>query len=232
MLSLRKANERGLTEIDWLKSYHTFSFGNYYDLQHMGCGSLRVINEDRVQPGKGFEAHQHNDMEIISYVIEGALEHKDSMGTGSIIRPGEIQRMTAGTGVKHSEFNASKSEQVHFLQIWIIPNKKSLKPSYEQKAIPQSIKNELILIASPNGGDNAVLIHQEVDLYAAYLNKNQSISHSFKTSQLGWLQLIKGQLKINEQLLNAGDGAQLNNPGTYEITSIGDAEFLLFDLKK
>lgn len=230
MISIRKANERGLTEIDWLKSYHTFSFGNYYDPRYMGLGALRVINEDRVQPGKGFETHQHSDMEIISYVIEGALEHKDSMGTGSIIKPGEIQRMSAGTGIAHSEFNASKSELVHFLQIWIIPNKKGLKTSYEQKSI-QDIKNELILIGSPEGEENTVLIHQNTHLYVAYLNKNKTVFHSFDESRLGWVQLIKGQVKINGIMLNAGDAAQLDEK-RIELTSVNDAEFLLFDLGK
>jgi redox-sensitive bicupin YhaK (pirin superfamily) len=230
MISIRKSNERGLTEIDWLKSYHTFSFGGYNDPQYRGCGSLRVINQDSVQPGKGFEPHQHADMEIISYVIEGALEHKDSMGTGSIIKPGEIQRMSAGGGVAHSEFNASQSEGVHFLQIWIIPNTKALKPSYEQKSIPQSVKNALILIGSPNSIENAVLIHQDVDLYVAYLNKNKSISHVFLDSRLGWIQVIKGQIKINDAILSQGDGAKLSDEKQIKIEALAEAEFLLFDI--
>lgn len=230
MITIIKAHERGLTHIDWLKSYHTFSFGNYYDPKHMGFGDLRVINEDRVQPAKGFGTHQHADMEIISYVIEGALEHKDSMGTGSIIKPGEIQRMSAGSGVSHSEFNASQSEQVHFLQIWIMPNKKGIKPSYEQKSIPQNIHNQLILIGSPTGAEHAVSIHQDANLFVAYLDKNQSITHAFENSRLGWLQLIKGELELNGQILHAGDGAQCTDLSQIEMTAIENAEFLLFDL--
>ncbi len=230
MIILRKSHERGLTEIDWLKSYHTFSFGNYYDPKHMHFGDLRVINEDRVQPGQGFGKHAHEDMDIISYVVEGALEHKDSMGTGSIIKPGDIQRMSAGTGVTHSEFNHSKKDIVHFLQIWIIPNKSNIKPSYEQKVIPKSTLNQLHLIGSPQGGENAILIHQNVNLFAAFLNENASVNHEFSKGHKGWLQLVKGEIKVNGQTLNEGDGAAITEEKNLQIESTKNAEFLLFDL--
>lgn len=230
MISIRKANDRGLTQIDWLKSYHSFSFGDYYDPNHMGFGTLRVINEDRVTPGKGFGTHQHRDMEIISYVISGALEHKDSMGTGSIIKPGEIQRMSAGKGVAHSEFNASQTEPVHFLQIWITPSQKDLKPSYEQKTLPQGKLNELLLIGSPNGGKNAITIHQQAELYVAYLQAQESVTHEFKQHHKGWLQLINGQISVNDKTLDAGDGAGFQIAGRITITGLENAEFLLFDL--
>jgi len=230
MISIRKANDRGLTQIDWLKSYHTFSFGEYYDPTHMGFGTLRVINEDSVKPGMGFGTHQHRDMEIISYVISGALEHKDSMGTGSIIKPGEIQRMTAGKGVAHSEFNASQTDPVHFLQIWITPAQKDLKPSYEQKTLPQDKFNELLLIGSEKGGRHAIIIHQKAELYVAYLKSQASVTHEFKQHHKGWLQLIKGQVSVNDKTLHAGDGAGFQIAGSVTITGVEDAEFLLFDL--
>lgn len=230
MISIRKASNRGLTQIDWLKSFHTFSFGEYYDPNHMGFGTLRVINEDRVKPGMGFGTHQHRDMEIISYVISGTLEHKDSMGTGSIIKPGEIQRMSAGKGVAHSEFNASQTEPVHFLQIWITPALKDLKPSYEQKTLPQDKFNELLMIGSEKGGRHAIIIHQKAELYVAYLKAQGSVTHEFKQHHKGWLQLIKGQVSINEKILHEGDGAGFLIAGSVTIIGVEDAEFLLFDL--
>jgi len=229
MIIVRKADNRGLSHINWLKSYHTFSFGEYYDPNFIGFGNLRVINEDKVQPGKGFGTHSHQDMEIISYVVEGLLEHKDSMGTGSIIKPGEIQKMSAGLGVSHSEFNHSKNDIVHFLQIWIIPNKLGISPSYEQKTIPTSKINELILIGSTQGGANIVTIHQDVDLYVAYITKGNSIKHIFKRNS-GWLQLVKGQIEVNGNLLLPGDGAAIQDEPTVEIKCIEGAECLLFDL--
>ncbi len=230
MIIIRKSNDRGLTEIDWLKSYHTFSFGNYYDPKHMHFGDLRVINEDRVQPGQGFGKHAHEDMDIISYVVEGALEHKDSMGTGSVIKPGDIQRMSAGTGVTHSEFNHSKKDIVHFLQIWIIPNKSNINPSYEQKVIPRTTLNHLHLIGSPNGGENAITIHQNVNLYAAYLSENSAVKHELRNGHKAWLQLIKGAIKVNDQTLSEGDGAAITDEKTIQVESAKNAEFLLFDL--
>lgn len=229
MISIRKANDRGLTEIDWLHSQHTFSFGNYYDPAQMGFGVLRVINEDRVKPSKGFGTHQHHDMEIISYVISGALSHKDSMGTGSIIKPGEIQRMSAGTGVAHSEFNASSTEPVHFLQIWIQPAKKGLAPSYEQSTLPPNPQNALMLIGSPQGGENAIKIHQNVNLYLGCLAASNNLSHPLKNS--GWLQVIKGQITLNNHPLQKGDGAKIENEPLLNINCLTDAEFLLFELE-
>ena len=228
MIVVRNANERGLTQIDWLRSYHTFSFGDYYDENFMGFGSIRVINEDRVQPGKGFGTHAHRDMEIVSYVVSGALEHKDSMGTGSIIRPGEIQRMSAGTGVSHSEYNHSKDEIVHFLQIWILPYKTGLTPSYEQKIIPK-IKDQLILIGAQTGQDNTVTIHQKVSLYAAKLSANTVLRHDINNRK-GWVQIIKGKLDLNGKSLMSGDGAAFKDEQAIELKSSEDAEILLFDL--
>lgn len=231
MIKIRKAQDRGLTEISWLKSYHTFSFGEYYDPQHRGFGMLRVINEDTVQPGQGFATHQHRDMEIISYVIEGALEHKDSMRTGSVIRPGEIQRMSAGTGVAHSEFNASQTDPVHFLQIWIIPEKIGLRPDYEQKKLP-SIRNEFILIGSPQGGAHAVLINQDVKLYFAKLDSQRAINYRFAHERKGWFQMVKGKLMLNHQELTAGDGVQISDANEINLSALEEgAEFLLFDLR-
>lgn len=232
MIIIRKANNRGLTENSWLKSYHTFSFGEYQDPAYKGFGALRVINQDTVKPGAGFGSHEHHDMEIISYVIAGGLEHKDSMGTQSIIKPGEIQIMSAGMGITHSEFNASKEKSVHFLQIWITPTISGLKPSYEQKTLPPSKKNELLLIGSPNQTDEAITIHQEVNLYVGYFEKAASIYYDFKPKRIGWIQLIKGKIELNDQLLSAGDGAQIRAENIMFINCIDDAEFLLFDLKE
>lgn len=226
---LRKANERGLSEMDWLKSYHTFSFANYYDPRFMGFGSLRVINEDSVQPGMGFGSHSHQNMEIISYVVAGALEHKDSMGTGSIIRPGEIQKMSAGTGVSHSEFNSSQKDPVHFLQIWILPEKNGLTPSYEQVKIIRNLHDKLILIGSSQKQENVITIAQNVQLYVGYLSKEDTINYPFKGKQC-WIQVVRGKIAVNEQALDAGDGLGLNEISAVKITSMETAEFLLFDL--
>jgi quercetin 2,3-dioxygenase len=231
MIFIRKSHDRGNSRIDWLNSFHTFSFADHYDPKFMGFGHLRVINEDTVQPGNGFGRHPHRDMEIISYVIEGSLEHKDSIGTGSIIKPGEIQRMSAGTGVEHSEYNHSLIDELHFLQIWIIPEKKGLIPGYEQKAISKS-NNKLILIGSRNESSGAITIHQNVELFVAYLTKNHSIQHDFKNGRQGWLQLIKGTIDLNGQQLSAGDGAAITSENKIQIQCLQDAELLLFDLEK
>jgi redox-sensitive bicupin YhaK (pirin superfamily) len=231
MIQIRKNHDRGNSKIGWLNSYHTFSFSEYYDSKFMGFGNLRVINEDTVQAGYGFGKHPHSDMEIISYVIDGSLEHKDSMGTGSIIKPGDIQRMSAGTGVEHSEFNPSQTEAVHFLQIWIIPEKRGLAADYEQKAIARS-SNKLILIGARDGRDGAVTIHQDVELYAAYLTQKAVIAYEFKPGRHGWLQLIKGSLDLNGELLSAGDGAAITDENKITMQCLQDAEFLLFDLGK
>jgi redox-sensitive bicupin YhaK (pirin superfamily) len=230
MITIRHANERGHTKTDWLFGQHSFSFGEYYDAKHMGFGHLRVINEDIVQPNKGFATHRHNDMEIVTYIVSGALEHKDSMGTGSIIKPGEIQRMSAGTGVFHSEFNASPTELVQLLQIWILPEKTGLAPGYEQKVIDKK-SNQLILIGSQDGRENSVTIHQDVNLYAAYLTKDSSINYSINTHRQIWIQIIKGKITVNNNSLIAGDGAAVTAEKHLEITCQQDAELLLFDLQ-
>lgn len=228
MIYIRKNDERGRSQTHWLNSFHTFSFADYYDPAFMGFGHLRVINEDTVQPGYGFGKHPHDNMEIISYVVEGSLEHKDSMGTGSVIKPGEIQMMTAGTGVEHSEFNHSKTDLLHFLQIWIIPEKSGLKPTYQQKTITK-INNKFILIGAREPQDDTITIHQDVNLYTAYLTQNHSIYYSLKNDRIGWLQLIKGKIKLNDQMLSPGDGAAFQHE-KIDIYCIEDAEFLFFDL--
>lgn len=230
MIILRKSADRGRGQHGWLDSFHTFSFANYLDPEFMGFGNLRVINQDTVQPGFGFVKHPHNNMEIISYVISGLLEHKDSMGTGSVIQAGEIQRMSAGTGVEHSEFNHSKTDPLHFLQIWIIPEKQGLQPGYEQKKIPQE-NNKLILIGSREKSDNAVTIHQDINLFVAYLIHGHSVQYAFAKKRAGWVQLIKGKIKVNNQSLSVGDGAAITAEDSIDIVCEEDAELLFFDLR-
>jgi redox-sensitive bicupin YhaK (pirin superfamily) len=230
-VSIRKSEERGRANFGWLDSKHTFSFGHYHDPKHMGFGPLRVINEDRVAPGGGFPAHPHSDMEILSYVLEGALEHKDSLGTGSVIRPGDVQRMSAGAGIRHSEFNASKTEPVHFLQIWIIPERRGLKPSYEQKSFSNAEKRgRLRLIGSRNGRDGSVTIHQDVDLYATLLAKGEAVEHVISAGRGGWVQVARGSVKINGEHLHQGDGIAVATSGSLRIEWLADAEVLLFDM--
>lgn len=231
MLAIRPADDRGLANLGWLNSRHTFSFGHYYDPQFMGFGPLRVINEDRVMPSQGFGTHGHSDMEIISYVLDGALEHKDSLGTGSIIRPGDVQRMTAGTGVRHSEYNASSTDPVHFLQIWIIPEKNGLEPSYEQKAFSDDEKrSQLRLVGSRDGRDGSVMIHQDVDLYASLLRANDSVSYELGEDRNGWVQVARGSVRLDDNELSAGDGVALKGARTLTFEGVGDAEILLFDM--
>jgi redox-sensitive bicupin YhaK (pirin superfamily) len=230
-LALRKSDERGKANFGWLDSKHSFSFGHYHDPRHMGFGPLRVINEDRVAPGGGFPTHPHSDMEIISYVLEGALEHKDSIGTGSVIKPGDIQRMSAGSGVRHSEFNASKTNPVHFLQIWVIPEKKGLKPSYEQKSFSDDDKRGgLRLIGSRDGRDGSVTIHQDVDLYATVLAPRDTVTHTIAEGRGGWVQVARGAVTLNGSTLNAGDGAAITQSGALTLEGTADAEVLLFDM--
>ena len=230
MIQLRKAEDRGHANHGWLDSYHSFSFADYHDPAHMGFSVLRVINEDRVQPGAGFPTHGHRDMEIISYVLEGALEHQDSLGNGSVIRPGDVQRMSAGTGVRHSEFNASKTEAVHFLQIWLLPKSHGIAPGYEQKHFaPEEIDNRLRLVASPDGRDGSVTIHQGASVYAARLNGNE-VTHAFAPGRRAWLQVARGAVKLNGTTLQAGDGAGIENETTLRLEADGSAEVLLFDL--
>ncbi len=231
MITLRPANERGAANFGWLDSRHSFSFGNYYDPNHMGFADLRVINEDKVDPGQGFSTHGHRDMEIISYVLEGALEHKDSIGTGSVIRPGDVQRMSAGTGIMHSEYNASKTEPVHFLQIWILPQQKGIAPGYEQKAFTDAEKQgKLRLVGSRDGRNGSITIHQDVDLYAARLQTGESVSHSFVNGRVAWVQVARGAVMLNDQILTAGDGAAILEETMITLRGADEAEVLLFDM--
>ena len=229
MIALRPANQRGRTAIDWLDSRHTFSFGDYYDLAHMGFRSLRVINDDRIAPGGGFGRHPHRDMEIVTCVLEGALEHRDSLGTGSVIRAGDVQRMTAGTGILHSEYNPSRAEPVHLVQIWILPERRGLAPGYEQKAFGD-LDNRLRLVASRDARDGALQIHQDAELYIARLKPGARVRHSFKDGRLGWLQVARGSVQANGQKLEQGDGAALKGAGELALEGQGDAEVLLFDM--
>jgi redox-sensitive bicupin YhaK (pirin superfamily) len=228
---VRPSDSRGSADFGWLKSRHSFSFGQYFDPNHIGFGALRVINEDRVAPGAGFPTHPHRDMEILSWVVSGGLEHKDSLGTGSVIRPGDLQRMTAGTGVRHSEYNHSDSEPVHFLQIWIVPEEDGLQPGYEQKTFPEDERrNALRLIGSRDGRDGSVVIHQDVDLRAALLDADRSLAFGIRPGRKVWIQLIGGTLSVDGQELSSGDGLGLLDPGTISLTAREKAEFLLFDL--
>lgn len=231
MMTIRPAQERGKANFGWLDSSHTFSFGHYFDANHMGFGPLRVINEDRVKPGAGFDTHGHRDMEILSYVIEGALEHKDNTGTGSVIKRGDIQRMTAGSGILHSEFNHSKKEPVHFLQIWIEPDRQNLEPGYEQKALsPERPGNDLELIASPEGGEHAVRIHQDAKVYLGELEPGRDLRYRTEETRGLWLQVVAGEISVNGESLKHGDGAQFIQITGVHIKATSDAEFLLFDL--
>jgi quercetin 2,3-dioxygenase len=231
MISVRKASERGLTSIDWLKSRHTFSFGEYYDPKEQGFSDLRVINEDWVAPGAGFPTHSHRDMEIITYVVDGAVQHKDSMGNGSIIKPGDVQRMSAGTGVTHSEYNPSKAEELHLLQIWILPDRRGHQPGYEQKEIGDAEKHgRLRLIASPDGRDGSVSIHQDARLYAGILQDGKPIAVTLTPGRKGYLQVVKGAVNVNGVALETGDGARIAEESALEIGGHEESEVLLFDL--
>ena len=231
MITLRRANERGGGDFGWLNTRHTFSFSDYYDPRWMGFRSLRVINEDYVAPSSGFPTHPHSDMEIITYVLEGKLEHKDSLGTGSVIRPGDGQRMTAGRGIRHSEYNPSKNEQVHLYQIWILPEKKALEPSYEQKSFPTEEKQgKLRLIASPDAKDGSVKINQDARLYVSLLKPGEEVAHEFSKNRHGWLQVAKGSAEVNGHALEQSDGAAISDEPQLKIKGTKDSEVLLFDL--
>jgi quercetin 2,3-dioxygenase len=231
MLTLRPANERGHANFGWLDSYHTFSFGQYVDPRHMGFRSLRVINEDRVAPGQGFGTHSHRDMEILTVVLEGAVAHKDSIGNVATIRPGEVQRMSAGTGIAHSEYNPSSTELTHFLQIWILPEKDGLQPSYEQTEFPLKDRlNQLRLIASRDGRDGSVTVHQDVQLYTATLDARQELTYSKVPDRYVWLQVTRGNVTVNDKPLQAGDGMAVTEESMLTITAIAASEILLFDL--
>jgi hypothetical protein len=231
MITKRPGSERGHFDHGWLKTYHTFSFADYRDPSHMGFRQLRVINEDEVGPGMGFPTHGHRDMEIVTYVLEGALEHRDSMGNGSVIRPGDVQRMTAGTGVQHSEFNASTSEPVHLLQIWILPAKAKLAPGYEQTTIAAKDKRGVLrLIASPDGSDGSVTIHQDVRLYVSVLEPGEKVIQDLARGRFAWLQVARGAVTVNGQALVHGDGAAVSDETSLTIAAAAPSEILLFDL--
>jgi len=231
MINLRKSHERGHANHGWLDSFHTFSFADYYDPTEMGFGSLRVINEDRVAPKGGFPTHPHRDMEIVTYILEGELAHQDSMGNGSVIRVGDVQRMSAGTGIRHSEFNASESVPVHLLQIWIQPDEAGLTPSYEQKHFPLAEKQgRFRLIASRDGREGSVTIHQDAAIYAAALDADQAVRYTLDAPRRAYLHLARGRINLNGYPLEAGDGAKVNGPETLTLTALEAAEILLFDL--
>ena len=231
MIKIRRSDDRGHTKLSWLDSRHTFSFGDYHDPEQMGFSALRVINEDRVIPGTGFPTHSHRDMEIITYVLEGALAHKDSTGTSSVIRVGELQRMSAGMGISHSEYNASQTEPVHFLQIWIIPDQAGLKPGYEQQLVPfDKNRGRWTLIASPLGRDHSVTVHQDVDLWAGRFVQEAQATFRLKPGRHGFVQVAAGSATLNGVTLVAGDGAAASHEEILEFKAIADAEMLLFDL--
>src|SRR5688572_3065084 len=231
MTELRRGSERGHARHGWLDSFHSFSFADYHDPAHMGYGPLRVINEDRVQPGMGFGTHGHRDMEIISYVLEGGLAHKDSMGNGSVIRPGDVQRMSAGTGVAHSEFNASDRDPVHFLQIWIEPNVRGIAPSYEEKRFePDAKRGRLRLIASADARAGSVKIHQDADLYAALLDGEEAVEHAPRAGRKTYVHVVRGEVDVNGQRLSHGDAMKLTGEAKVRLERGRDAEILLFDL--
>jgi redox-sensitive bicupin YhaK (pirin superfamily) len=231
MITVRKSEARGHANRGWLDSYHTFSFAGYYDPNYMNFRSLRVINEDFVSPGKGFGTHGHSDMEIITYVLEGALEHKDSLGTGAVIKPGEVQRMSAGTGIQHSEFNNSQTDLVHLLQIWLLPDTNGLPPSYEQRDFPLAERRgKLRLVAARDARDGAVKVHQDVDLYAAVLDKDSRVSHALQPHRHAWVQVARGSVLLNGLTLENGDAAAVSGESELAIEATADAEFLLFDL--
>jgi redox-sensitive bicupin YhaK (pirin superfamily) len=231
MIKIRKAEQRGHFDFGWLNTYHTFSFGDYYDPSHMGFRSLRVINEDIVQRGRGFPRHGHRDMEIFTYILQGALQHRDSMGNGSIIRPGDVQRMSAGTGVMHSESNPSPDEPVHLLQIWIVPSEEGITPDYEEKRFPEDEKrNKLRLIISPDAESGSVKIHQDARVYASVLDAGSEVSHELASGRHAWLQVAAGSILLNGVNLKQGDGAAVSEESNLAINAPEAAEVLLFDL--
>ncbi len=231
MLSIRRSNERGLADHGWLKSLHTFSFAGYFDPMHMGFGPLRVINEDRIEAGAGFGKHPHKDMEIISYVVDGALEHSDTMGNKTVIRPGEVQKMSAGSGVMHSEMNHEAEKETHFFQIWIVPDEKGLAPSYGQKSFAKDLETEpLVLVASREGRDGSIPIRQDADMYISKLKANGSLHFGLRPERSVWVQVVKGAVKIGDEELRAGDAAALTDEKVLELVSQSDAEVIVFDL--
>jgi redox-sensitive bicupin YhaK (pirin superfamily) len=230
MIRIRPAGERGYFDHGWLKTHHTFAFGDYHDPRHVQFRALRVMNEDWVAPGQGFGMHPHRDMEIVTYVLEGSLKHRDSLGTGSVIRAGEFQRMSAGTGILHSEFNPSDAEAVHLYQIWLLPDRRGLEPGYEQKRIAASSSDGLVLVASPEGGDGALTIHQDARIFRAAPADGQQVVHDLAEGRHAWLQVLSGQVSLNGHELKAGDGAAVSDERHLEITGRDQSEVLLFDL--
>jgi quercetin 2,3-dioxygenase len=231
MIQLRKAADRGHFNHGWLDTYHTFSFGDYYDPAHDHFRSLRVMNEDRVEPGKGFGTHPHRDMEIVTYVLSGALEHRDSMGNGEVLRPGEFQRMSAGTGITHSEFNPSATEPVHLYQIWLFPERKGIEPGYEQKRFPDEERHDrLRLVASRDAADGSLLIHQDARVFLSRIDAGREINHELPADRHAWLQVLRGDASLNGHDLQAGDGAAVSDEGLLTIRATSDAEIMLFDL--
>lgn len=235
MMSIRRSEARGTANFGWLDARHSFSFGSYFDPKHMGFGPLRVINEDRIRPGAGFDTHGHQDMEIVTYVIEGALEHRDSLGSApgssSVIRPGDVQRMTAGTGIRHSEFNHSKEDPLHLLQIWILPEREGLTPGYEEKNFaPAERQGRLRLIAARDGRDGAVTIHQDADIHAALLAPDDTVTHVMAPGRKAWIQIVRGGVEANGEFLDEGDAIAIEDVGEISIAAIDDSELLLFDM--
>lgn len=231
MIKIRPSDQRGRGDHGWLKSQHTFSFADYYDPSHMQFKSLRVINEDYIQGGNGFGTHPHRDMEIITYVVAGALEHKDSMGTTAVIRPGEVQKMSAGTGVAHSEYNKLNDQETHLLQIWIMPNKMSVTPSYGQKSFEEALKQkDLVLAVSHDGRDGSIAIHQDADLYISKLQAGRSVEFPLRPERGAWIQMVKGSLNINGTVIKSGDGLSAVDEPLLKILAESDSEFMLFDL--
>ena len=231
MIQIRKASERGHANHGWLDTYHTFSFASYRDPEHMGFRSLRVMNEDFVSPGQGFGTHPHRDMEIVTYVLEGALEHQDSMGNGEILRPGEFQRMSAGTGITHSEFNPSSNEPVHLYQIWLLPQRSGIEPSYEQKRFSEEERhNQLRLVASPDAAEGSLAIHQDARIYLATIDAGSSAESTLATGRFAWLQVLRGSVLLNGQPMSTSDGAAISETTQLKIEANSDAEVMLFDL--
>lgn len=231
MMTLRKASDRGHGDHGWLKSWHTFSFSTYQDPQHVRFRSLRVMNEDRIAPGPGFGTHPHHDMEIVTYILDGALEHRDSMGNGEILRAGEFQRMTAGTGITHSEFNPSQTEEVHLYQIWLFPERKGLEPSYEQRAFPaEQRQDQLQLVASPTAENNSLKIHQDARIFLAHLSSNRPLDFVIPSGRHVWLQVLRGNVAVQDHSLSAGDGLAISDESSIVMRAVSAAEIMLFDL--
>lgn len=232
-MKIRRAEDRGPSNLGWLDSKHTFCFGHYHDPKHMGFETLRVINDDKVEAGAGFATHPHDNMEIISYVLEGALEHKDSMGNGSIIKPGEVQRLSAGTGITHSEYNHSKDQQVHFLQIWFLPEKRDIEPGYAQKAFSEAEKRgKFKLVASREGRDGSVSLNQDVDMSVALLDGSERTSYKISNDRAAWLHIARGSVSVDGQELKEGDGASISEPTELDFTDAKNAEIIIFDMAK